>query len=107
MSASSLLKNDHKVFAISRNVDPLLSLKSNPNNLYSLSFDINTGNYLELEDHISSFFDHIDIVINNAGLIINKPFMEINESDLQKSYGTNVFAPIYIVQCLNKMLRKI
>ena len=93
----------HKVFGISRNIQPLNQLSISSNLLFPFSFDIYKGDYQELWRSVSSFFDQIDIVINNAGQIVNKPFDEINADDLQKSYGTNVFGPIYIVQCLNRI----
>ena len=48
----------------------------------------------------------IDILINNAGQIVNKPFHDIDVNDLQNSYGTNVFGPIFMIQNLQNMFSK-
>jgi len=49
-----------------------------------------------LKQRVSS----INILINNAGAIVNKPFTEISSSELQNIYNVNVFAVIRLTQAL-------
>ena len=42
----------------------------------------------------------VDILINNAGALVNRPFSDITKEDLMKVYGTNVFGPIQLIQNL-------
>ena len=42
----------------------------------------------------------VDVLINNAGALVNKPLSEVTLVDLQKSYGVNVFGPYLLIQKL-------
>lgn len=48
----------------------------------------------------------LDILINNAGAIVNKPFAEITEDDWMHCYRTNVYAPYYLIQQLISYLQR-
>jgi NAD(P)-dependent dehydrogenase (short-subunit alcohol dehydrogenase family) len=95
------LDQGHRVFAISRNVKSLNEVYGSVEGFYALSFDLSSGDFHRLGDEIQKKFDEVDILINNAGLLVNKPFAEVSPSDLEKSYATNAFAPIYMVQTLS------
>uniref|UniRef100_UPI00058BFC2C SDR family NAD(P)-dependent oxidoreductase n=1 Tax=Psychroserpens damuponensis TaxID=943936 RepID=UPI00058BFC2C len=43
------------------------------------------------EDFIKNEFKHVDILINNAGMLLNQPFAETTFKDFSKVYETNVF----------------
>lgn len=43
-------------------------------------------------------FGRLDIVINNAGLVIKKPFTEITEEDFDRSFGINAKAAFFVMQ---------
>ena len=95
------LENGHSVLAISRNIKPIIDAFGNSTNCHSIAFDLSNGDFDQLASQVSSIFQSIDIVINNAGHLVNKPFGDISPQDLQTSYATNAFAPIYIVQKLS------
>ena len=97
------LENGHSVVAISRNISPLEKEFGTDTHCYPLAFDLLSGDYDQLANQIRAVFTFVDVVINNAGQLINKSFGEILPDDLQKSYATNAFAPIYIVQKLYAM----
>jgi len=42
----------------------------------------------------------VDILINNAGALVNKPLSQVSIADLHKSYGVNVFGPYLLIQKL-------
>jgi short-subunit dehydrogenase len=47
---------------------------------------------------------HIDILINNAGLLVNKPFSELNLQDITAMIGVNYLSPVLLIQKLiNRM----
>ena len=96
------MNKGHKVFALSRNVVPLMALEQNKN-LQTLSFDLSNDSMEMLAKSIGSFMDSVDILINNAGLLINKPFGELSSDDFQSSYETNVFAPVLLIQHLQSL----
>jgi NAD(P)-dependent dehydrogenase (short-subunit alcohol dehydrogenase family) len=60
----------------------------------------------DLKSIVSAHFDRVDVLINNAGRLLNKPFSEISEQDLQDTYQVNVFTPFKIVQQLVPIFNK-
>ena len=75
----------HEVIALSRNSDRLEQLKEaclqlNPQaQVHIFPFDLAKGDIAaQLMSFIESCFQHVDILINNAGALIAKPFTEIN-----------------------------
>ena len=46
-------------------------------------------------------FGEIDVLINNAGALVNKPFSKISNTDLLYLYNINVFAPFRLVRDLS------
>lgn len=97
----------HTVVATSRNIQKLEQLKkeclsANPlSNVIPIACDLNDERSIDnfistVKENISS----IDILINNAGAIVNKPFMEISASDLYNVYNVNVFSVVRLTQAL-------
>lgn len=97
------LKNNHQVFCLTRNTESLENLNSP--NLHIISTDLTST---ESIDHavavIKSKVSCIDVVINNAGSIVNKPFEKIDYQELEIVYRVNVFAPFYLTQQLLHLL---
>ena len=97
------LKNNHQVFCLTRNIESLENLNSP--NLHIISTDLTST---ESIDHavaiIKSKVNCIDVVINNAGSIVNKPFEKIDYQELEIVYRVNVFAPFYLTQQLLHLL---
>ena len=64
----------------------------NYENITALSFDLNhTEDYSRVENFIQKEWTHVDILINNAGAIVNKPFSETTIEEFKEVYATNVF----------------
>ncbi len=80
----------HQVLALSRNDKPIASL--NHKNIFAFSFDICDPNDLKrMTDYISEQWKQVDILINNAGKLLNKPFAEITTQEFEEVYKVNVF----------------
>lgn len=82
----------HNVIALSRKENPDFS---NFENVFFKSID------LSKEDEVSSLtndlkqeFGTIDIIIHNAGAIVNKPFSEISSQEFEYVYRVNVFGVV-------------
>ncbi len=89
--AQLFAKNKYNVLAISRNIAPLKKL--NLKNLSCLSIDISKENEIErIRVHVEKQMKYVDILINNAGKLIHKPFQELTSSDFLEVYKVNVFA---------------
>ncbi|WP_158845240.1 SDR family NAD(P)-dependent oxidoreductase [Algibacter sp. L1A34] len=83
-------KAGHHVLALSRNEKPILNL--NLENVTCFSFDLNDEKaYEKVENFISENWKQVDVLINNAGALLNKPFAEITMADFEAVYKTNVF----------------
>ncbi|RZN82632.1 MAG: SDR family oxidoreductase [Winogradskyella sp.] len=83
-------KQGHKVLALSRNEKPISSL--NFDNLTSFSFDLcKEDDYQKVVTFIKNEWQYVDVLINNAGMLLSKPFSETTLKDFAKVYETNVF----------------
>jgi short-subunit dehydrogenase len=89
--AQLFAKNNCNVLALSRNSEPLnkLALK----NISTLSVDLSNETDLQkVTSFIAENWKTVDILINNAGKLINKPFEELSTKDFMEVYQVNVFA---------------
>ena len=87
----------YTVISISRNIEPL----SKVNGVESHSVDITDKKSIsDFVEDLSKRNIKIDILINNAGALVNKPFLEINENDMEHVYNVNVFSVFKIIQGL-------
>ncbi len=97
---------DNKVIALARSADKLRklheivsSLNHDGGTLYPAQFDIVYGDYSNsLVPFIQSKFDKVDILINNAGELINKPFMETSNEDFAQMLQSNLIGHINMIR---------
>ena len=87
----SLFSNaGYSVLALSRNTNPVSKL--NDKNITPLKFDLNIpADYKNVEIYINKHWKQVDVLINNAGSILNKPFSKTTIEDFKNVYNTNVF----------------
>jgi len=83
-------EKNHNVLAISRNNNALRTL--NLAGVMPIDLDLTESEYYNSLDKYLSSFKNIDILINNAGYLVNKPFEETTLKDFQDVYSTNVFS---------------
>lgn len=80
--------NNHNVWALSRNTKTIEALKLSTVQAFSLDI----GNDKALENWAATLApSKVDILINNAGKLINKPFSQTTTSDFEAVYRVNVF----------------
>ena len=91
------LAEGHRVLAISRNEEKLNTLKIE--GATTLAFDLCKDSYQPIVNTVSAF-GHIDILINNAGALVNKPFEELTNDDIKYVYNVNVFSIIKLTRDL-------
>ncbi|GFZ92272.1 short-chain dehydrogenase [Aquaticitalea lipolytica] len=100
-----LSKQGHHILALSRNEAPVKALKLK--NVTTFPFDLGDAYaYKKVEDFISSTWHHVDVLINNAGMLLNKPFAETNISDFEEVYKTNVFGVAELTRIVLPFMRK-
>ena len=80
----------HNVLALSRNAQPVSNL--NFDNITSMAFDLsNAEDYKKVTAFVEDNWKQVDVLINNAGTLLNKPFAETTMADFEYVYKTNVF----------------
>jgi NAD(P)-dependent dehydrogenase (short-subunit alcohol dehydrogenase family) len=98
-------KAGHQVLALSRNNQPIEILKLK--NVTSLPFDLsNKEAYGNIENFVKGNWQQVDILINNAGILINKPFSELSMDDFEAVYKTNVFGVAELTRILLPFTKK-
>jgi|TARA_B110000037_G_scaffold98834_1_gene115762 short-subunit dehydrogenase len=98
-------KNGHNVLAISRNTEPIKAL--NIKNITCLSIDLSIDSDIEkVSNFVTENWKDIDILINNAGRLANKPFLETSSKDFLAVYKVNVFAVAELTRQLIPYLKK-
>ena len=103
--AKQFAENGHQVLALSRNTKPLSTI--NHKNITTLSVDISNNDDLnKVTDFIKSTWEKVDVLINNAGKLINKPFTEISSEDFLEVYKVNVFGVAEITKLMIPFLQK-
>lgn len=82
-------ENGHNVLALSRKNNNKLSKHQN---ISFLSVDLSDKSDLRLvENFISDTWKKVDILIHNAGSLVNKPFEQITNEEFEYIYKVNVF----------------
>jgi short-subunit dehydrogenase len=106
-------RNNNKIVIISRNTDKLNKLKyeceniNNKTKILPVTFDLeHIDKIKELTNSIANFVSNVDILINNAGFLINKPFEEISFIENEKIYKINILAPITLISNLLPLFKK-
>ncbi|HET8754092.1 MAG TPA: SDR family oxidoreductase [Salinimicrobium sp.] len=95
----------HQVLALSRNEIPMQELKLK--NVHTFSCDItNEENLSKVSDYVSKKWISVDVLINNAGAIVNKEFRKITLDDFQKVYETNVFGVAMLIREMLPFMNK-
>lgn len=95
--AKLFAEDGHQVLALSRNDKPISELSHK--NISSFSFDLSKpSDYTELENFISDSWETVDILINNAGRLLNKPFLDTSASEFEEVYKVNVFGVAQITK---------
>ncbi|WCC44256.1 SDR family oxidoreductase [Tenacibaculum finnmarkense] len=103
--AQKFANQGHNVLALSRNTKPLEVV--NHKNITTLSVDLSNNDDLKkATDFIKKQWNNVDILINNVGKLINKPFTELTTSDFEEVYKVNVFAVAEITKQLIPFMQK-
>ena len=69
----------------------------------------NVANKADHEKFVQAAVEHfgrLDTYVNNAGIMIVKPVMDINEDDLEKIYKVNVFGDVWGIQAAVAQFKK-
>jgi len=102
----SILSENNSVLALSRNIDKLNVFNTNKN-VTIAKFDVSADSAKDdLTKLIKKTFNSVDVLINNAGVLVNKSILELTKEDIEISYKTNVFGLIQACQATIPFMEK-
>ena len=99
-------KTEHTVVAVSRNAGKLKRLLEiarglNPEcRLLPVSFDLVNDDMALLEDFVLKSLGSVDVLVNNAGQLVNKPFMKTSAAEFSRMLDANVLSHFKLSQAL-------
>lgn len=95
----------HRILALSRNSKPVNSLGFS--GVSAIDFDICKDEDLDkVEGFIQENWRHVDVLINNAGALINKPFSDLSRTDFKHVFDVNVIGLASLTQRLIPFMNK-
>ncbi len=103
-----LAKEGHKVFAIARSERALknLILENYTGDIVPITADLTDENDLGQIVKVIGVDTKIDGLINNAGLLINKPFLNTTTVEWQEQLEVNLLAPVKLIKRVHPNLTK-
>jgi len=103
--AKLFAKKGHNVLSLSRNEKPVKALEFE--NVEAFSFDITSAEDItKVADYVEKNWKQVDVLINNSGYLVNKPFSEITSEDFKESYEVNVFGVANLTKAMLPFMKK-
>lgn len=101
-TAKYLANQNCSITAIARSEDKLNQLRAYaPEQIFTLPLDITqAGAADQIREHLENHQLSIDGFIHNAGLLINKLFLEQTDKDWERQLSVNLMAPIRLTRSL-------
>jgi 3-oxoacyl-[acyl-carrier protein] reductase len=96
------LDKGHRVIATSMDIEKLKTIEHE--HLTAISLDLTTGDFSAIESQLSTL-KTLDILINNAGSLINKPFGDLSLADWQEMFEVNIFRAAQLTQSVFPYLK--
>jgi len=102
----ALLEQGYRVVANSRTISKSKDLKPSAD-LVLVDGDISKKETaIKVVDTAVKHFGHIDLLVNNAGIYVPKPFTEYTPEDFETMIGTNVAGYFFVTQQVVAQMRK-
>ncbi|HKK40970.1 MAG TPA: SDR family oxidoreductase [Bacteroidales bacterium] len=99
---------DNSVIVTGRSTKALEELAENYKSIIPVSLDMSVfeSDTSPLAGKVKEHFDEADILINMAGLLIRKPFMEFTAEESRLIMETNFFGPAAVIRALKPYMRR-
>lgn len=106
-TAKNLANSGHRVIAIARSGDKLEALQKESTNIIIWKKDIRNINESNFDEFLNQHsITQLDILINNAGLLVNKPFLDIDYEDFLSVFEVNFYSALLLSKvCVPYLLR--
>lgn len=95
----------HRVIALSRNDKPLKELALKNVDVFSFDLTLETD-VVMLTEFLEREKIQVDMLVNNAGSLIAKPFEELTTADWEKVYQVNVFGVALMIRTVLPFMKK-
>lgn len=111
MFVQCALREDVAVVGVARTTEALENLSAECAEKGGSHFHVHTYDLMQPElpqaiVEVLEQYGKLDALVNNAGYLVNKPFLEITREDWQRCYETNVYGPLKLTQLLYPLLQK-
>jgi NAD(P)-dependent dehydrogenase (short-subunit alcohol dehydrogenase family) len=101
---------ENKIIATGRNKIALQELTEGAGNRNILTHQVDLEEFEKYErpflKFVETHFKHIDVLINNAGLLIVNDFMKSTTDEARKMIETNYLGPAALIRALHKLMKK-
>jgi len=95
----------HNVLALSRNEVPVSGM--GVSNCHCFPCDITDPKDIKkVPAFIKEHWKHVDVLINNSGYLVSKPFGKLKLDDFKQSYNVNVFGTVSMTQAVLPFMNK-
>jgi len=100
------LNTNNQIFVTGRNDTILKSLSSGYRNVRTCSIDMSLfdSQTKKFEESVLSYFKKVDILINLAGFLVAKDFLEMTNSEARLIMETNFFGPASLIRLVKPMM---
>lgn len=101
-TCKKLAENDHHAVAVARSADSLHLLQEfRSEYIHALPADLTEEKAIDsLVDTVDEHFEGVDILINNAGALINKKFSDLSLDDWRSQIESNLISAVHITKKL-------
>jgi len=102
----TFLRQGHDVFAFARSEEKLQALHQKMascrtcGHFYFTSFDLLSGDFSSLAGKVSATLGKVTRMVNNAGMLLNKPFLETAYDEAEDLFRVNVMVLFPLIQHL-------
>ncbi len=97
--ARNLLKNDFKVYGISRSISDI----KDPNFVWVNSDLTKPESFSEISKQIVE--NKIDLIVNNAGIAFAQDGLELTDKEFEEVFNLNFKSPIYLIKTLFEKIK--
>ena len=103
-----LVARGHEVFTFARSYDSVNQLVREttdaPGRVHVFVFDVLNSDFSDLAAEVKKTMGSVTRLVNNAGMLVNKPFLETQRGELEAVFGVNVLSVFPLVQHLFPLL---
>lgn len=96
----------NEIVVTGRNATILKDLSAMYKNINSFQLDISVFDTRHdlFQSNVTRYFEKIDVLINLAGMLVAKDFMDISSSDARLMMETNFFGPASVIRSLKPLM---